>query len=73
MTDWAEQEIWQCSSECADEFEQMVNEFVSEIISFHAADMFEQVVIENIELVNVKEFIAREVVGQAAGHRNATE
>lgn len=70
VTDWADREAWQSSSECADEMEQMVNEFVNEIISFHAEDMFSEIVIENIELVNLKEFIVREVLHQAVGHQS---
>lgn len=68
VTDWAEQESWDSASESSEELAEMVREFTNEIISFHAADMQDQVVIEKSELNRVKEFISQEVIGQAGGH-----
>ncbi|MEK3700497.1 MULTISPECIES: hypothetical protein [unclassified Paenibacillus] len=48
-------------------------EFTNRIISFHAADMQDRVILEKSELNWVKEFISGEVVGQAEGHRHATK
>ncbi|MEI2398906.1 hypothetical protein V8V88_26930 [Paenibacillus phytohabitans] len=47
----------------------MAREFTNRIISFHAADMQDRVIIEKSELNRMKEFISGEVVGQAEGHR----
>lgn len=68
VTDWAEHESWESSYVSPDEFTDMVREFTYEIIHFHAADMFDRVVIEKTELDKVKEFIMREVLYQAEGH-----
>lgn len=57
---------------CPDELAEMAREFTNGIISFHAADMQDRVIIEKSELNRVKEFISGEVVGQAEGHRHAT-
>ncbi|MEK5183333.1 hypothetical protein [Paenibacillus sp. FSL P4-0288] len=62
VTDWAEQESWKSASDSPDELAEMVREFTNEIISFHAADMSDRIVIEKSELNRVKEFISREVV-----------
>lgn len=68
VTDWAEQESWDSAAEDPGDFLEMVNEFTNEIISFHAADMQDTVVVDKNERDRVKEFIAREVVVQAEGH-----
>lgn len=62
VTDWEEQEVWQDASDSPEELAELVRDFTHEIISFHAADMSDRVVIENSELDKVKEFIAREVI-----------
>ncbi|WP_339314649.1 hypothetical protein [Paenibacillus sp. FSL M7-0896] len=71
VTDWAEQEYWESSYVGPEEFAEMVKEFTNEIIQFHAADMFDLVVIEKTELDRVNEFIVREVLQQAVGHHPA--
>lgn len=62
VTDWELQEIWQDVSESPEELEDMVREFTEEIISFHAADMSDRIVIEKSEIDKVKEFISQEVI-----------
>jgi hypothetical protein len=62
VTDWGEQELWQEASDIPEELADLVREFTHEIISFHAADMSDRIVIENSELDKVKEFILREVI-----------
>lgn len=73
VTDWAEHESWEGSYVSPDEFAEMVREFTNEIIHFHAADMFDRVVIEKTELDRVNEFIAREVLYQAVRPSSQTE
>lgn len=65
VTDWAEYEYWESSYVGPEEFAEMVREFTNEIIQFHAADMFDLVVIEKTELDRMNEFIVREVLHQA--------
>lgn len=65
VTDWAEQESWQSASDSPGELYEMVREFTNEIISFHAVDMTDRVVIEKTELDRVNEFITREVLSSA--------
>lgn len=62
VTDWAGQEIWQEVSDSPEELADLVREFTYEIISFHAVDMSDRIVIEKSELDKMKEFISREVI-----------
>jgi hypothetical protein len=62
VTDWAGREIWQDASDIPEELADLVSEFTHEIISFHAADMSDRIVIEKSELDKVKEFISQEVI-----------
>lgn len=62
VIDWAEEDIWRDISESPEELDDMVREFTYEIISFHAADLSDEVVIGKSELDKVKEFISREVI-----------
>ncbi|MEK4355179.1 hypothetical protein MKX41_30790 [Paenibacillus sp. FSL R5-0475] len=73
VTDWAEQESWQSASDSPGELYEMVREFTNEIISFHAADMTDRIVIEKTELDRVNEFITREVLYQAVRSSSQTE
>lgn len=62
VTDWAEEDIWRDVSESPEELADMIREFTYEIISFHAADLSDEVVIDKSELDKVKEFISRKVI-----------
>ncbi|MEK3673565.1 hypothetical protein [Paenibacillus sp. FSL R10-2771] len=71
VTDWAENEMWESAYASPEEFNEMVSEFTNETIQFFAADMYDHVVIEKTERDRVNEFITREVLHQAEGHRPA--
>lgn len=73
VTDWAEHEMWESSYVDPEEFSEMVSEFTNEIIQFHAADMFDSIVIEKTELDRMNEFITREVLYPDVRPSNQTE
>ncbi|MCM3746550.1 hypothetical protein M3223_04195 [Paenibacillus pasadenensis] len=56
---WAD---WKDIAEYPEDMERLVPEFVHEIISFHAVDSYETIIVEQSEVDRVKEFILKEVV-----------
>lgn len=53
---------WHDAAEYTEDMEGMVPEFVHEIISFHATNSHEKIIIEKSEVEKVREFILRVVV-----------
>lgn len=53
---------WHDYAEYPEDMESAVPEFVHEIISFHATNSYEKLIIEDSEVERVKEFILRAVV-----------
>jgi len=53
---------WKDAAEYPEDLESMVDEFVYEIIKFHAVDSNVKLIIEESEVEKVREFILREVV-----------
>lgn len=61
-TDWLEQENWRYEAKYSEAFQQMVEEFIYDTISFFATSPYERIRMEKSEIEKVKQMILKEVI-----------